>query len=98
MFKKRDPSGKDAAHIASKPDFVPALYNYGLLLLACQRIPEAERAFREALARSPECLDCLVQLGVTLVQRGRQEDALVLFGQGAAPSSPRGPTNARTAL
>lgn len=52
------------------------LYNEGVQHVTARELPEAESKFREAIAISPSFADAHSNLGTTLVQQGKYDDAL----------------------
>ncbi len=59
----------------ANPASADAWYGYGDALRFAQRFDEAGTAFRRVLELRPKDDDALVNLGITLVERGREADA-----------------------
>jgi predicted O-linked N-acetylglucosamine transferase (SPINDLY family) len=58
-----------------EPDYLPSLYNLGLVLHELDRIDEAELYFRRVVAIEPGDPDALFHLGVLLFRRAQLEEA-----------------------
>jgi len=73
-----------------KPDYLPALYNLGLVLHETNRLEEAEGLFRRAYALDPADADVLAHLGAVLCKRSSFDQAAQVFREalGLAPESP----------
>ena len=59
--------------------YATAYYNWGVLLLAESRIPEAIDRFESALRLTPGHLDAAVNLGIALIRAGRAPEAIPYF-------------------
>ena len=55
--------------------------NLGNVLMALQRWPQAEQAYRQALARAPDFADALGNLAQVCLQQGRLDEAAAHFGR-----------------
>ncbi len=62
-----------ARRLAPENPLIPDLI--GLAYLALEQAPEAEKAFREALAKDPEDPEIVLHLGRALMASGREEEA-----------------------
>jgi predicted O-linked N-acetylglucosamine transferase (SPINDLY family)/glycosyltransferase involved in cell wall biosynthesis len=62
-----------------EPDYLPALYNLGLVLHDTDRIEEAEACFRRIVTIDPGDADALFHLGVLLHRRMRLDEAANTF-------------------
>lgn len=58
-----------------RPDYLPALYNLGLVLHESGRFDEAEACFRRLLALDPADVDSLFHLGALCQRNGRTAEA-----------------------
>lgn len=67
--------------LASEPAYWPAHYEAGLLYLEKYNQPEAERAFKAALAINPNAAEVYAALGQLALQNYRLEDAQRLAAQ-----------------
>ncbi len=61
--------------LALQPDYLPCLYNLGLVLHELKRVEEAERCFRRVVELDPRDADALMHLGALLDGRSRFEEA-----------------------
>lgn len=71
--------GELASALSVFPEWVDAIYNYGLLLKKAQRLDEAEAAFRRALSVDPAYFRAAHMLGSALLGQGRVADALEAY-------------------
>ena len=62
-----------------EPDYVPSLYNLGLVLHETDRFEEAEACFRRVVAIDPGDVDALFHLGALLQRSLRLEEAAQTF-------------------
>jgi protein O-GlcNAc transferase len=62
-----------------EPDYLPALYNLGMMLHQTDRFEEAEESFRRVIAIDPCDVDALLHLGALLQRRMRLEEAAETF-------------------
>jgi Tfp pilus assembly protein PilF len=69
------------ATFESGPPTAEILSDYGYFLYLQHRLPEAERVLRDGLAMEPHHQSALNNLGLTLGQLGRFEEALAIFRQ-----------------
>ena len=65
--------------LAERPAWPDALYNYGSMLRKLRRLPEAEVAFRRAIAHQPDHARSYQMLGAVLLGQGLTEKALQLY-------------------
>lgn len=65
-----------------------AAYNRGVDELARERLAEAEKQFRQAVATAPELQDAGYNLALVLIKRGRHDEALALL-ETATEARPR---------
>lgn len=73
-----------------EPDYLPSLYNLGLVLHEGGRFEEAEACFRRVIAIEPGDVDALFHLGALLFRRMRLEEAEQTFRRALhdAPDNP----------
>ncbi len=73
-----------------EPDYVPALYNLGLVFRELQQFDEAEACFRRVLAVEPRDVDALFNLGALLRRSSRLGEADEVFRRALelAPDNP----------
>src|SRR6185503_3314686 len=62
-----------------EPDYLPSLYNLGLVLHETDRLEEAEAIFRRVIEIEPADVDALLHLGALLQQRMELEEAAQTF-------------------
>lgn len=74
-----------AAH-AGAPDAFGAWFNLGVLLAAARRHPEAEGAYRRALALKPDLSQAAVNLGLALEAQKRPAEALEAWRRALPPA------------
>jgi tetratricopeptide (TPR) repeat protein len=65
------------AALAKTPDAVGLQFQYGAMLERNKQFPEAEKVFRQLLARNPQHAPSLNYLGYTLVERGSRVDEAI---------------------
>jgi predicted O-linked N-acetylglucosamine transferase (SPINDLY family) len=61
------------------PDYLPALYNLGLILHETFRLEEAERCFRRVVELDPIDADALFHLGALLHKRSAPQEAALMY-------------------
>jgi tetratricopeptide (TPR) repeat protein len=61
--------------VALNPNLAGAHYAYGVLLFGLDRLPEAKRAFTQALEADPQHADSHTNLGYILMVEGKRADA-----------------------
>ena len=69
------------------PESGDAYFSKGLLLLNLKRLPEAEQAMREGIARSPENAVGHYHLGRILLEAGKVDDAMASFERAIAANA-----------
>ncbi len=67
--------------LEAQPDYLPSLYNLGLVLHETDRFEEAEACFRRVAALDPRDADALFHFGVLLHRRMRLDEAADTFRQ-----------------
>ncbi len=75
---------------AQAPENVMVRYSLGREYLKAQRYAEAEREFREAVRLKPDYSAAYRELGRTLVELSRPDEAREAYRQGAEISSQKG--------
>lgn len=65
--------------LAERPAWPDALYNYGCMLRKLRRLPEAEAAFRRAIAEQPLHARAYQMLGAVLLGQSLTREALELY-------------------
>lgn len=65
--------------LAIEQDYLPSLYNLGLVLHETERFEEAEACFRRVIAIDPRDVDALFHLGALLKRRIQLEEAARTF-------------------
>jgi predicted O-linked N-acetylglucosamine transferase (SPINDLY family) len=65
--------------LAERPAWPDALYNYGCMLRKLRRLPEAEAAFRRAIAEQPLHARAYQMLGAVLLGQSLAREALELY-------------------
>lgn len=72
------------------PDYLPSLYNMGLVLLQLNRRDAAEQQFRRVLSLAPQDVDALFHLAALQAAKSRFAESLQLYGDALrlAPDQP----------
>jgi predicted O-linked N-acetylglucosamine transferase (SPINDLY family) len=65
--------------LAERPAWPDALYNYGCMLRKLRRLPEAEAAFRRAIAHQPDHARAYQMLGAVLLGQSLADEALEVY-------------------
>ena len=73
------------------------MFNLGVLALERDELDEARQWFERALARSPQHVDALVNLGIVLQKQRHLDDAIALLPAGAG-NQPRAGAQPATTL
>jgi predicted O-linked N-acetylglucosamine transferase (SPINDLY family) len=61
------------------PDYLPSLYNLGLVLSELKRFEEAEPCFRRVIEKAPDDTDACYELGLARRKLGRLQEAVAAY-------------------
>ena len=67
--------------LEAAPDYLPSLYNIGLVLRQMNRLEEAERQFRRIRSLDARDADAIFHLAALLAMRGRLDESMAMFGE-----------------
>lgn len=63
------------AAVVADPESIPHRFAWATALQGCDRLPEAEAAYREIVDRAPRCVEAIANVGKVLVDQGRLTEA-----------------------